>query len=218
MTTPICFVDTETDGVHPDRKVWEVAIIRREDGEDKSTQFFVDMDLSTADPFGLKVGRFYDRHPLGRHISGSKSGITSWSNIGLALDPPPPSQYDQTSLGCVSDADAALIVARWTHGAHLIGAVPSFDAEVLARLLRDNGLTPSWHYHLIDVEAMALGYLHLLRTLNLGENGKDADLPLPWRADDLALACGIEPVSEDQRHTAMGDADFVRRWYDQITR
>jgi hypothetical protein len=30
MTAPLCFVDTETTGVHPGRRAWEVAIIRRD--------------------------------------------------------------------------------------------------------------------------------------------------------------------------------------------
>ena len=28
MTAPIVFLDTETDGLHPGRRVWEVAMIR----------------------------------------------------------------------------------------------------------------------------------------------------------------------------------------------
>jgi hypothetical protein len=30
MSAPIVFMDTECDGLRPDRKVWEVAIVRRE--------------------------------------------------------------------------------------------------------------------------------------------------------------------------------------------
>jgi len=63
--TPLCFIDTETDGVHPGRKPWEIALIRRDETGEHEQSFFVDIDLSTADPFGLRVGRFYDRHPLG---------------------------------------------------------------------------------------------------------------------------------------------------------
>lgn len=197
MSAPICFVDTETDGVHPDRKVWEVAMIRRDERPDRSVRFFVEIDLSTADPFGLRVGGFYDRHPLGRHIAGLPG-------------PTVVSQYDQEALSVpgrpvLSQADAALCVAEWTHGAHLVGAVPNFDAEVLSKLLRDNGLTPSWHYHLIDVEALAVGYL--------AAKGERVDLP--WSSDNTSRACGVEPPSD--RHTAMGDTDWARRLYDAIT-
>lgn len=194
--TPLVFIDTETDGVHPDRKVWEVAMIRRDDSGEESTSFFVEIDLSTADPFGLKIGGFFDRHPLGRAVNSSD----------LA---PIKSQYDQTAHASVLDeADAAFKVAKWTHGAHLVGAVPNFDAEVLSGLLRDNRLTPSWHYHLIDVEAMAVGALvsSRLRT----------DVPLPWKSDDLSRDLGVEPPGEDERHTALGDARWAMRIYDRI--
>ena len=192
--TALCFVDTETDGVHPDRKVWEVAMIRREtDGTENEIDFFVEIDLSTADPFGLKVGRFYDRHPLGRYLAGK----------GVAM----PAPYDDGNQ-YLSTAEAARMVARYTHGAHLVGAVPNFDAEVLARLLRDELLTPSWHYHLVDVEALMVGALvsSHFRT----------DVPLPWRSDDLSRDLGVEPPSEDERHTALGDARWAMRCYDTV--
>lgn len=192
--TPLVFIDTETDGVHPTRKVWEVAMIRREtDGTENEIDFFVEIDLSTADPFGLKVGRFHDRHPLGRYLAGK----------GVVM-PEPYNDGDEY----LSAAEAARMVARYTHGAHLVGAVPNFDAEVLARLLRDEFLAPAWHYHLIDVEAMAVGALvsSRLRT----------DVPLPWKSDDLSRDLGVEPPSEDERHTALGDARWAMRLYDRI--
>ena len=54
------FLDTETDGIHPGRRVWEVAMIRRDyDGDSVKqieTHFFVGLDLRDSDPFGLRVG------------------------------------------------------------------------------------------------------------------------------------------------------------------
>ena len=66
--TPIVFIDTETTSLRPDRKAWEVAMIRRADLDDvgDETSFFIhtdDIDLPNADPFSLNVGRFWDRHP-----------------------------------------------------------------------------------------------------------------------------------------------------------
>jgi hypothetical protein len=189
--TPICFIDTETDGVHPGRKVWEIALIRRDDQGQREVSFFVDIDLSTADPFGLKVGRFYDRHPWGRVISGldQPDPVASWADPGF-----------KTQL------DAARIVARMTHGAHLIGAVPNFDSEVFDRLLRDNGLCPSWHYHLIDVEALAVGYAA----------AKGLAIAPPWKSDDLMEIIGVEKPSEQERHTALGDARWCVKTYDAV--
>jgi hypothetical protein len=195
MSHPIVFLDTETDGIHPDRKVWEVAMIRRDDTIQSETQFYVDIDLSTADPFGLKVGGFYTRHPRGRFLSG------------LAGD----DGQDYVRPAFL----AAQEVARWTHGATIVGAVPSFDAEVLSRLLRNHGLTPAWHYHLIDVEPMAAGWLAGCGTGMASP--QDHVVSLPYKSDELSRACGIDPPTDDERHTALGDAQWAMRWYDRLT-
>lgn len=200
MTAPLCFIDTETTGVHPDRKVWEIAMIRRDPGErDRETSFFVDVDLSDADPFGLKVGRFYERHPVGRWIAG----------LGGPIDMPVGGERGRH----LDRYNAAALVVQYTHGAHLVGAVPNFDAETLAPMLRAELMTPSWHYHLIDVEALAVGYLH-----GRADQSIEAIRPdLPWKSDDLTRLCGVEPASEDERHTALGDALWAMRLYDAIT-
>lgn len=155
--TPLVFLDTETDGVHPNRRVWEVAMIRRDDDGQRERSFFVGVP------------------PLCAH-------------------------------------DAAKEVMSWTFGAHLVGAVPNFDAEALARLLRAEGYLPSWHYHLIDVEAMAVGWL-----FGTYPNGAALVGEPPWKSDDLARACGVEPPTDDERHTALGDTRWAMRWYDAMT-
>lgn len=38
----------------------------------------------------------------------------------------------------------------------------------------------------------------------------------PWRSDDLSRLCGVEPPTKEERHTALGDARWVKRWYDHI--
>jgi hypothetical protein len=194
--TPLCFLDTETTGVHPGRQVWEIAMIRRDDSGETEASFFVDVDLSAADPFGLSVGRFYERHPHGQYLSG-RSNTPGGKSI---TDEP------------LTVIDAAHEVARMTHGAHIVGIVPNFDTETLDPLLRAHGLIPAWHYHLIDVEAMAVGYLR-------GRGWEDITdaIDVPWRSDDLSRACGVEPPSDDERHTALGDARWAQRWYDAIT-
>jgi hypothetical protein len=192
--TPICFVDTETDGIHPTRKPWEIAMIRRHGEFQVEMSFFVDIDLSTADPFGLRIGGFYERHPLGRSLSG----LDDFDPVASWADPDFKSQME-----------AAHMVARMTHGAHLIGAVPNFDTEVLDRLLRAAGILPDWHYHLIDVETLAVGYLR--------SNGVDDQvLPLPWKSDDIMAALGVEPPADKDRHTALGDARWAMRTYDKV--
>ena len=128
--TRICFIDTETTSLRPDRRAWEIGlIVRSEDGTlDTEHHWFIDvrdLDLGNADVMSLKIGRFYDRHPQAAtpHLSA-----------------PDMRRED----------DAMRHIERLTRGAHLVGAVPNFDADVLGQRMRANGICPSWHYHLID--------------------------------------------------------------------
>ena len=189
--TPIVFLDTETTGVHRAREVWEVGMIRRDDDGERETQFFVDIDLRDADPFGLAVGRFYERHPTGAILSGGKLS----GNAPLK-----------------TPRDAAMTVAQWTHGAHIIGAVPSFDTNSLSDLLYEHGLTPGWHYHLIDIESLAVGFL-------IGQHGWRIEpdlLPLPWKYTHLQHLLDLKPQDESEVHTALGDARRVAEIWDMV--
>jgi hypothetical protein len=201
MSAPILFLDTETTGLHPGRRAWEVAMIRRDDEGRRETSFFVSVDLTHADPFGLKVGRFWDRHPVGRKLSGKEC------NTPGDLAP------------VLSQHDAAKEIMRWTFGAHIVGAVPNFDTETLAGLLRSQGYMPAWHYHLIDVENIAIGWLlgrQQSGWVSLDGDGGALDLTPPWSSDALSKACGVTAATEAERHTALGDARWVERWYDQM--
>lgn len=205
MNAPLAFVDTETTGVHQGRRAWEVAIIRREPDATETTLhlFIADVDLSEADPFGLKIGRFYERHPA---YTGTEHGrIVDDPWYDMAYGPVP----DGAQI--THEAEAAHHVERMTRGAHLVGAVPNFDAEVFADMLRRHQLAPAWHYHLIDVEALAVGYLAGRRPFDRSE-----PVALPWSSDDLTRACGVEPAGDDERHTALGDAKWAMRLYDAI--
>lgn len=181
-TTPIVFLDIESDGLHPDRQAWEVAMVRRDEKGQHETQFFVDIDLQAADPFGLKVGGFYERHPYGMYLSGRIPDFSfGFKDDGEFLRP----------------RDAAHEVARWTHGATIVGAVPNFDTETLAGLLRANKLIPAWSHRLRCVEAITAG--HLGREVG----GLSA----------CAEALGIEHID---KHTAMGDVRAAMAIYDRI--
>lgn len=68
---------------------------------------------------------------------------------------------------------------------------------------------------LIDVEALAVGYLAGLAEFQ----GYDAfaGLPsLPWSSDDLSRALGVEPPKAGERHSALTDARWARRIYENI--
>lgn len=85
-------------------------------------------------------------------------------------------------------------------GAYLVGAVPSFDDAFLKDLLRHYGACPGWHYHLVDVEALAAGQLAM---------------EPPWDSEELSKAVGVDPEKFD-RHTALGDARWARAVYDAV--
>lgn len=192
MSAPICFVDTETTGLHAGRLPWDVAVIRREpDGTQVEWQAYLDVDLSNADPFGLRVGRFYERHPLGRWLSGRDGELDAAWRL-----------HDMVTL---ASQVAARRFARMTHGAHIVGAVPNFDTETMAKLARDQELINAHHYHLIDIETMIVGFL-----ASRGE-----PIAPPWDSDELFAAVGVT-TTEDERHTALGDARTVMRAYDAV--
>lgn len=191
--TPLVFLDCETTGVHPDRRVWEVAMIRRDDvGERELVIQIGNVDLSNADPFGLKIGGFYERAAkYGRVPEGTR---------------------------VMSEVAAAKYVEEWTRGAHLVGAVPNFDADCLDKMLRRHLLIPAWHYHLVDVEAMAVGWLNAKASHFNKQIGSEVEDPitLPWKSEALSVACGVAVPTEEERHTALGDARWAMRWYDTM--
>ena len=93
--------------------------------------------------------------------------------------------------------------------AHLAGAVVSFDEERIRELYDAHTNTPEgedidypWHYHLIDVESMLLDRYATLE-------GKVPSIP--YKAIQLAEAFDIEPTPDEERHTALGDARWVKR-------
>lgn len=187
----IVFIDTETTSLRPDRRAWEVGLLARDPGTgvDIPTQLFIStdgLDLGNADPFALKIGGFYERHPQMR-------------------DP-----RNSCRNSCIAEREALLQVERITRGAHLVGAVVNFDADVLGTRMRAHGIFPSWHYHLIDVEALAVGYLS-------ATGARELPIPLPWSSDDLTKQLGIPPVPDEERHTALGDARWARAIYDRVT-
>lgn len=98
--------------------------------------------------------------------------------------------------------DVAMAVAERTANRHLVGAVPSFDAAFLDVFLRRWGAAPAWHYHLVDVEALAAGKL---------------GIEPPWDSEELSRAVGIDP-DEIDRHTALGDARWAKAIYEAVLR
>jgi len=200
MSGRLAFIDTETTGLDPDRhNIWEVALITP-DGSEHVWQFPV--DEMSADPFALNIGRYWDRRwdtdwqeirPLDAiyEAHNAKSRRKNFPDQGRAIQP--------SEAWCHHFRDL-------TAGCHLAGAVVSFDEERLRRLLHRHGVLHRWHYHLIDVEALAVGWL---------AGHGDHLAPLPWKSDDLSQMLGVT-VSDGDRHTALGDARWARDLYDAV--
>jgi hypothetical protein len=179
-------LDTETTSLRRDRRVWEVAMIRIDEyGEREIAALVSDVDLSEADPKSLDIGRFYDRHPL--YGNGTAGG-----NVHLEEE----------------SAVASLVEYR-TRGAVIVGAVPNFDTEVLSDMLYRHKLCPSWHYHLVDVETLVVGWLAAQSNVDRFNEGFGDDLfDLPWDSNALSRAVRVDPAQFD-RHTALGDCRWV---------
>jgi DNA polymerase III epsilon subunit-like protein len=117
--------------------------------------------------------------------------------------------YDRHPNGSDDPAAAAYQIARFLDGNHLVGAVPSFDAVFLQRFLNRHGEAATWHYHLIDVEALAVGWLY--------GHGDPMTGILPWSSDLVSRGVGVDPDDFD-RHTALGDARWAKAIYEAVTK
>lgn len=192
--TKLAFVDTETTGLDPiHHEIWEVALILREPYEpepgDEDQTPWVEYQRTWQLPVDL----------------GRADPIAL--NIGQF-------QQRRRDLGGLTALDVfARDFANLTVGAHLVGAVVSFDEERLRRLLRKNHQCPMWHYHLVDVEAFAAGAVAGANNARGLTDGFDARPP--WDSNKLSAAVGVDPGQFD-RHTALGDAQWARAIYDAV--
>jgi DNA polymerase III epsilon subunit-like protein len=201
-SSSVAFVDTETTGLDPERhEIWEVGLILPNGSEH---EWQLPVDLSRADAIALNIGRFHERRK------------TTWAD----------SYTDVDWLGEFSREFVSLTV-----GLHLAGAVVSFDAERLARLLRANGECPMWSHRLICVEALACGFIAGSRAAlaaavtHTGEPFwagsatwtavERSDAEPPWRSTDLSRAVGVEP-EDFEKHTALGDARWAKAIYEAV--
>jgi DNA polymerase III epsilon subunit-like protein len=197
----LAFLDTETTGLADDCDIWEIGLITRDprpadvddaigdmaDHIDTEYRWLIRPDLTTAEPTGLRIGRYYQR-------IGSLS--TYPPGEGKAMTHP---DHDKRSI-VTAGLHIAAEVAQLLDGATIVGAVPDFDARHLTRWLRANGQAATHHYHLCDVETFAAGAL---------------GLPPPWNLDTLLDRYGLK-YDEADRHTALGDARMVRDLYDAV--
>ena len=199
---PVAFVDTETTGLDPDRhEIWEVGLILPGGSEH---EWQLPVDLSRADPIALNIGRFHDRRPM----SGTEH-YRPWGDD---------KHESKWVIHSERMREWSAEFVRLTRGLHLAGAVVSFDADRLWRLLRANGQCPMWH-HLIDVESLAAGWVSAqpapVPIVIAGANVGSVTGRPPWRSEELSRAVGVDPDSFD-RHTALGDARWAKAIYEAV--
>jgi DNA polymerase III epsilon subunit-like protein len=181
------FVDVETTGLHAHLGAvpWEIAAVEADGTEHLWTLPLTDVQLALADEDSLIVNGWHDRRP---------GGLTIFENPATV------------------QARSASEIAALLDGRTILGVNVGFDVAMLGPWLRSYGHDLTAHYRPISVEAVALGWLHGraagARTVVPAEA-----LAWPWRSDDLSRACGVEPPADDDRHTALGDARWARRWW-----
>lgn len=189
--TRLAIVDTETTGLDPQvHRIWEVALILAIHEPTKlvvedAHRWFVELPplaLARAEPTALRINHF--------HARTGELQAADWT---------PPDVF-------------APYFAWLTAERHLVGAVPSFDDRRLDDLLRAHGQSPAWHYHVIDVEALAAGYHARQAQLDQDDDPDPMFAAPPWRSEDLINPL-TTPPSEQERHTAMGDARWAMRTY-----
>lgn len=170
VKTPLVFLDTETCGLKLEDPIWEVAALRLDlDGTMTMTQFFVEHD---RDPVLSLPEPFRSDHDA--RFVPARAKTIDWAAAEVMEIFKPDGRGNKP---------------------HLVGANPAFDAY---RIEVQFGVSP-WHYHIINVEDLALGYL----------TAKGQHPPIPWSSDDLAERLNIN-TSRYARHTAMDDVLWVR--------
>lgn len=192
--TNLGFVDIETTSLerpfttNPNDIIWEVGLVVRADiehydGPDNDVEYrwYLPVNYALGNPESLAIGRFDERYPA----KTGKGYIT------------PPAvfvhEFTKAIMDGLQDGDTKPF---------LVGNVVSFDEERLAALFVNNGISLEWlpwHYHLVDVEALAAGRL---------------GLQPPWKGSTVSEALGV-PVPEGQ-HDALVDALWARDMYDTV--
>lgn len=134
---PMVFLDTETTGLHEDRRAWEIALVRREDGITRTVTIFIDVrDIPPGS------GR--------SHGPGNRTLLR-----------PPPRVWRHPPPGAVHlrESEAMALVAEITAGAELYGLNPLFDTECLEAAMRRHGRTPNWWHTPVDIAVLARGFV-----------------------------------------------------------
>jgi hypothetical protein len=182
--TPLIFLDTETTGLQPDRHtIWEIAWATALHDQVSEKLHLVRRRQATVPlPFDKWAGADAKALEIGRYGERGTDGLAEKETVIMWL------QQDTANV----QREAGGLV-------HLVGACPWFDHNMLAmNWLGWPGFGEGmWHYHLVDVEALAAG--------------KTGIAP-PYKSSELTDALGCK-VDDKDKHTAMGDVNWAISLY-----
>jgi DNA polymerase III epsilon subunit-like protein len=175
--TELVFLDTECTGLDLDADIWEFAAVRRRtDGSRSQLHLFIAHDSAKA----------------------------------LRLPEPFRTDYATRCPTEVADLvpqrEAAIRIAEYIGiNAVVIGAVAAFDSQRLAVLFaRHRMAPPRWLYTVVDVCALAAGYLR----------AQGQSVQFPVHVERVSRRLGID-ADQYARHTALGDVTFVEAIFDR---
>lgn len=181
------FLDVETTGLDDTRhNVWEIGVIHRDGQQDTEYLWHVRPNMRIADAQALRINRYYER-------TTTRAPRKDAVNLADGSEPAWSNPYRVASQ-----------LAQLLDGATVVGANPDYDYRFLRRFLADRG--QAWTARrLVDIRAMAAGWL-------LAHTGS---YPASWRSSEISRAIGVDP-DDHERHTALGDARWVRGLWDAL--
>lgn len=181
-TDAVVFMDTETLGLDKKAPIWEFAAVRRDaDGTEEHYHWFIEHS-----PW-KHPGRLWAREMPEEFAKDYAE------------------RYNAEDAIHMGDLVCKVLPHIYRGRAHSIGAVPNFDTERLEAQCVKYGKDAPWHYHLIDVENIVVGYLA----------GRGQYVPRPWKSDELSRLVGVDP-EQFRRHSAMGDVEWEMAQWDAV--
>jgi hypothetical protein len=218
---PLVFVDLETVTLDPYGDViWEIAAILRDPDKANISKWVWQVRPDVHKLSGFSRPDFEKRFRV-----PDNAEAMLWTDLDEDWEEP----GRPMSRTSVADMFASL-----THRRHVVGAVPDFDTWrmrfFVERWAPHTALT--WHYHLRDVENLAVGWLCGVEIGRERERGAQLTTgPRPardsdwrpdwlesdgsWKSDNLYKAMGINP-NRYARHTALGDTELNMAVYDKV--
>lgn len=211
---PIVFLDTETTALGHQARPWEIAVIHRRSQQGPIAH---PGTVVTEDTWVLQVE--YDFPSLPAGTTAKALDVGRWLTRGA----PGATYLDEVNADGVNvmtgdEADIARKLADLLHDEPILAGVGvHFDAAVLSAMFNRHDLPEQpWHYALLDLKSASWGFLRGREmTIELSEAIRFAG-GLPVRSEAIAQALCVDPPADDERHTALGDARWARRWFDVL--